>query len=171
MSGNHYIVGLEPAVEELLRRTDDIDNRLTNIHSLLEKLAMTFEENVQLLINYAKALKDQVTGLENGEAEATIAALRAEVVATAAALSAAQDEIAADTAQEEALNPQILELLAPPAVVEPDPVLEPAPELPVEEEPVVGDPMPESEGPPFGTPGTEVLNPEPEPISSDDMVA
>jgi len=138
MSGIHYIVGLEPAVEELLRRTDAIDESLIQINLLLEKLAMTFEEKTQLLINYAKALKDQVAGLENGEAEATIAALRAEVAATAAALAAAQGEIAADTAQEEFLGAQIDELLPAPPVVEPEP-----------------------EGPPFGTPGPEVLDPEP----------
>ena len=101
---------------------------------------MTFEENVQLLINYAKALKAQLDAMNSGETEAIIAALQAEVAATAAALAAAQAEIAADTAQEESLGAQITELLSPPVVEEPEP--EPVVD---EEEPVVGDPMPEPE--------------------------
>lgn len=160
MAGNTYLVGSKAALQELLYRSDAVADRLTAITeqltiitTKLTRLEMTFEENVQLLINYAKALKAQLDAVTNGEAEALIAALQAEVEATRAQLLAAQAEIAADTAQEESLGAQITELLSPPVVEEPPADEQPAEEEPpfveedpiVEEEPVVGDPMPEPE--------------------------
>jgi len=144
MAGITYIVGAEAALQELLHRSDatadsldNIDRRLSALTSALTRFQMTFEENVQLLINYTKALKAKLDAIDSGATDAIIAGLQAEVAATAAALTAAQAEIAADTAQEEALNPQILELLAEPEApaepVEEEPA--PEPEAPVEEEP------------------------------------
>ena len=147
MAGNVYLVGAEAALQELLYRSDAFGERLTVITeqltittTKLTRLEMTFEENVQLLINYAKALKAQLDALNSGETEAIIAALQAEVAATGAALAAAQAEIAADTAQEESLGAQITELLSPPVVEEPEPTPEPGP-VAGEEDPVVGDPI------------------------------
>lgn len=172
MAGNTYLVGSKAALQELLYRSDAVADRLsaiteqlTIITSKLTRLEMTFEENVQLLINYAKALKAQLDALNNGETEAIIAALQAEVAATAAALAAAQQEIAADTAQEESLGAQITELLAPPVVVEPEPEPEPVVD---EEEPVVGDPMPEPE-PVVEPPADDLFVPPAD--TSTDMVA
>lgn len=178
MAGNTYIVGAEAALQELLHRSDAIPDRLcaiseqlTIITSKLTRLEMNFEENVQLLINYAKALKAQLDALSSGETEAIIAGLQAEVAATAAALAAAQQEIAADTAQEETLGAQIVELLSPPVVVEPEPEPTPEPEPePVvdEEEPVVGDPIAEPE-PVVEPPADDLFVPPAD--TSTDMVA
>lgn len=165
MAGNTYFVGTDAALAELLQRTDAISEHLTIIDSRLETLAMTFEEYVQLLINYAKALKTQLEAMQSGATDALIEGLQAEVEATKARLNEALAEIAADTAQEESLGAQIAELLAPSVAEEPEP---PADEQPAEQEPpfVEEDPIvtPDPE------PVPELLPPPVLPVAEDDLV-
>ena len=122
-----FLVGVEAALQELLERTDRIETTLSN----LEDYMASFEMAVDALVDYTIALKaeNEVLKADDEADAAALAAAEARVTEAEAAFAAAQAEIAADTAEEERLFGRIQEVL-------------PTPEA-EEEEPVVGDPMPE----------------------------
>ena len=126
-----FFVGVEAALAELLERTDRIESSLDTLHDTMT----SFESAVEMLADYALALKAEnalLTADDEADA-AALAAAEAKVSEAEAALAAAQAEIAADTAEEQRLLARIAEVLP---AAEPEPI--------PEEEPVVGDPQPEA---------------------------
>lgn len=120
-----FLVGTEAALNELLERTERIENNLSTALTIMA----TFETAVEALVDYAKALKvENALLVANDEADAAaIAAANAKVAEAEAALNASQAEMAADTAEEDRLLPLIASVLSP----EPEPTPEPTLEEPV----------------------------------------
>lgn len=134
-----FLVGTEAALMELLERTERIE---TDLQSLRGTIMVTFEQAVELLVEYTKALKaENVLLAANDEADAAaIAAAEAKVAETEASLAAAREEIASDTAEEVRLTALIGEVLPP---AEEPPAEEPPMEEPPTEEPPAEEPTPE----------------------------
>lgn len=128
-----FFVGVEAALQELLERTDRIE---TALYAQQDFMA-TFEKAVEALIDYTRSLKAENELLrsdDEADKEAIAAALDARMTAEAA-LAVAQAEIEADGAEEDRLFGLIQEVLP---TSDED-----------EEEPIVGDPMPEPEPEPM----------------------
>jgi hypothetical protein len=119
-----FFVGVEAALAELLERTDRIE-------TILEDSVASFEMAVEALIDYTRSLKEENALLKaDDEADAAaLAAAEAKVAEAEAGFAAAKAELAADGAEEDRLFGLIQEVLPTPPVEE--------------EEPVVGDPIPE----------------------------
>ena len=107
-----FFVGVEAALAELLERTDRIESSLDTLH---ESMA-SFESAVDMLVDYALALKAENALLiaDDQADDDALAAANAKVIEAEAALAAAQSEIAADTAEEERLFGRIAEVLPTP---------------------------------------------------------
>ncbi len=110
-----FFVGVEAALQELLTRTDRIEQTLSDLE---DDLVASFEMAVDALVDSTIALKAENDALKaDDEADAAaLAAAEAKVAETEAALAAAQGEIAADTAEEERLFGRIQEVLPTPPV-------------------------------------------------------
>lgn len=140
-----FFVGVEAALQELLERTDRIE---TALYAQKDSMA-TFEKAVEALIDYTRSLKAENELLrsdDEADKKAIAAAVDARMTAEAA-LAVAQSEIAADGAEEDRLYGLIQEVLPTPDDED------------EEEEPIVGDimpePMPEPEPEPEAEPVTE----------------
>lgn len=135
-----FFVGVEAALQELLERTDRIE---TALYAQQDFTMATFEKAVEALIDYTRSLKAENELLrsdDEADKEAIAAAVDARMTAEAA-LAVAQSEIAADGAEEDRLYGLIQEVLPTPDEEE--------------EEPIVGDPMPEPMPEPEAKPVTE----------------
>lgn len=124
-----FFVGVEAALQELLERTDRIE---TALYAQQDFTMATFEKAVEALIEYTRSLKAENELLrsdDEADKDAIAAAVDARMTAEAA-LAVAQAEIEADGAEEDRLYGLIQEVL-------------PTPDDEEEEEPIVGDPMPE----------------------------
>jgi ABC-type transporter Mla subunit MlaD len=125
-----FIIGVEAALSLLLQQSEQIQSDV----SIIKKAMTSFESAVDLLVDYALALKaeNQLLAANDADQEAALAAANARVAETGAALQQAQEEIAADTAEEDRLLGRIGSVISLDTPVEDpavDPVTDPAPEV------------------------------------------